>query len=155
MKVAVLLDPAGWRSAIDAARSLPSGDQIILLAVDDPGDRPVPIGGLMGRAARPAPDLMGSEERRSLIARAAEYLGRPCDSSILSGPTERVVPTAVDGVGMLILVRDGDLSRLGPHSLGRTTRFIIDHAPCRVLLVWPSSPPGAGTIPPPPPHGHR
>jgi len=49
-------------------------------------------------------------------------------------------------------VWDGDRSRLGPKSLGKTTRFVVDHAPCPVLLVWPESAPDVATIPPPPHH---
>jgi nucleotide-binding universal stress UspA family protein len=51
---------------------------------------------------------------------------------------------------LLIMARDGDRTRLGPKSLGRATRFVLDHAPCRVLLVWPDEPPDLGTLPPPP-----
>ena len=32
----------------------------------------------------------------------------------------------------------------GPHSFGHATRFVVDHAPCALLLVWP------GTAGPPP-----
>ena len=42
---------------------------------------------------------------------------------------------------LLVLARDGDHSRLGPHSLGPAARFVVDHAPCRVLLVWADAPP--------------
>jgi hypothetical protein len=42
-------------------------------------------------------------------------------------------------------------ARLGPRSLGRATRFVLDHAPCRVLLVWPDEPPSLATLPAPPP----
>ncbi|MFD5466969.1 hypothetical protein ACFWIQ_29700 [Kitasatospora sp. NPDC127059] len=31
----------------------------------------------------------------------------------------------------------GDPAHPGPHSLGPATRFVVDHAPCAVLLVWP------------------
>jgi hypothetical protein len=51
-----------------------------------------------------------------------------------------------------MVARDGDHSRLGPHSLGPATRFVVDHAPCVVLLVWPDEPSGIESIPPPP-HG--
>jgi len=51
---------------------------------------------------------------------------------------------------LLILARDGDLRRLGPHSLGPATRFVVDHAPCATLLVWPSAAPAIGSIPLPP-----
>jgi nucleotide-binding universal stress UspA family protein len=52
---------------------------------------------------------------------------------------------------LLIVARDGDRARLGPKSLGKATRFVVDHAACPVLLVWPESPPAVATIPPPPP----
>jgi hypothetical protein len=62
-----------------------------------------------------------------------------------------------------VVARDGDRSRLGPASLGPATRFVVDHAPCPVLLVWPDETPAVDSIPPPPthppppapPHEHR
>lgn len=57
--------------------------------------------------------------------------------------------------GLLVVARDGDQARLGPKSLGKATRFVVDHAPCPVLLVWPGSPPDPATIPPPPPAHHE
>jgi arsenical pump membrane protein len=63
---------------------------------------------------------------------------------------------AAAGADLLVLARDGDRSRLGPKSLGRADRFVVDHAPCPVLLVWPDGTPGTHTIPPPPrPSHHR
>jgi nucleotide-binding universal stress UspA family protein len=53
---------------------------------------------------------------------------------------------------LLIVARDGDRARLGPKSLGKATRFVVDHAACPVLLVWPEPAPGVATIPPPPHH---
>ena len=53
---------------------------------------------------------------------------------------------------LLIVARDGDRERLGPRSLGKTIRFVVDHAACPVLLVWPGSAPDVTTIPPPPHH---
>ncbi len=63
---------------------------------------------------------------------------------------------AAEHADLLVLSRDGDGSRLGPRSLGPAGRFIVDHAPCPVLLVWPGTAPGVQTIPPPPRHppGH-
>ena len=59
---------------------------------------------------------------------------------------------AADTADLLILARDGDRTRLGPRSIGHATRFVVDHAPCQVLLVWPGAPPGMAELPPPPPH---
>ncbi len=63
---------------------------------------------------------------------------------------EHEVVRAAEGADLLICARDGDQHRLGPHSLGHTTRFVVDHAPCPVLLVWPRPAPGVDSIPPPP-----
>ena len=65
---------------------------------------------------------------------------------------ERAVVAASAQADLLIVARDGDRARLGPKSLGKATRFVVDHAACPVLLVWPGSPPGVATIPPPPHH---
>ncbi len=61
---------------------------------------------------------------------------------------------ACDGADLLVLARDGE-RKLGPPSLGKHQRFVVDHAPSRVLLVWPDEPPGVGEMPPPPPPGHE
>jgi hypothetical protein len=50
------------------------------------------------------------------------------------------------------VTRDGDPTRLGPHSPRPHVRFVVDDAPCPVLLVWPQDPPAVADIPPPPPH---
>ncbi len=63
---------------------------------------------------------------------------------------EREVVAASEGFDLLVLARDGDRARLGPKSLAPPTRFVVDHAPCAVLLVWPDEAPGVGTLPPPP-----
>jgi len=89
-------------------------------------------------------------EARALLGQAAAALGRPCVTRLATGPTERVITAAAGDADWLIIARDGDRSRLGPHSLGRHARFIIDHAPCTVELIWPDTAPGLGTIPPPP-----
>jgi hypothetical protein len=48
-----------------------------------------------------------------------------------------VVIEAARDADVLVLVRDGRGAEPGPHSLGRAGRFILDHAPCAVLLAWP------------------
>ena len=117
--------------------------------------------GLLGRAFqrhRPTRhfDDVADEATAAIFAAAVTRLGRD-DAEILHlrGRVEREVVGAVaDGVDLLVVARDGDRSRLGPHSLGHATRFVVDHAPCRVLLVWPDEPPGIESIPPPPPGHH-
>jgi nucleotide-binding universal stress UspA family protein len=148
-----------WRGCIDAARDLaPAAASIVLLHVtpeEVPGAVHGAYAGLLGRG-HPDPGRRVAQAAAAsaaeLLAAAARRLGRPCAQLERQGRTEREVVAAAAGAGLLILARDGDSSRLGPRSLGPATRFTVDHAPCPVLLVWPDSAPGPGTIPPPPPH---
>lgn len=66
---------------------------------------------------------------------------------------EHEVVAAADSTDILVLARDGDRDRLGPRSLGPAGRFVVDHAACRILLIWPDIAPALTTIPPPPPAG--
>ncbi len=154
MRVLVWIAAGTWPAAVEAARQRPADDELLLVAVDDPNEALAggALLGLMGRGrppASPAPGL-SADEAVALLDQAAAALGRPCETRVLRGPTERVVTAAADQADWLIIARDGDRSRLGPPSLGRHARFIIDHAPCTVELIWPESVPGLGTIPPPP-----
>ncbi|MEU9133453.1 universal stress protein, partial [Kitasatospora sp. NPDC048540] len=107
-----------------------------------------------GGASDPAAavDRVAAATAQELLAAATERLARPCTAVERTGRVEREVVAAADGFDLLVLARDGDRSRLGPHSLGPATRFVVDHAPCPVLLVWPGPPPPTATIPPPPGH---
>jgi nucleotide-binding universal stress UspA family protein len=87
----------------------------------------------------------------ALLDDAAARLGRPAARLPRRGRVEREVVLAADGAELLICARDGDRAHLGPRSLGPAARFVIDHAPCPVLLVWPEQPPAADSLPPPPP----
>jgi nucleotide-binding universal stress UspA family protein len=94
---------------------------------------------------------MLARTQAALLDAAAARFGRPAERDGRSGRIEREVVAACADADLLILARDGDRTRLGPKSLGPATRFVLDHAPCRVLLVWPDEPPGLATLPPPPP----
>ena len=114
-----------------------------------------PRAGLMGRGRRARDDEgldhLGRAAAEGLLAQAVVALGRPCDAQLRTGFTEREVTAAAAGVDLLIVARDGDRTRLGPRSIGRATRFVIDHAPCTVAVVWPGEAPGLDSIPAPPP----
>jgi len=148
-----------WRTSVDAALSLaPAGPRFTLLHVtadEVPEAAGGAYAGLLGRAG-PDPGArlteMAAAAARDLLDAAADRLGRPCERLEVQGRPERAVVAASASADLLILARDGDRARLGPKSLGKATRFVVDHAACPVLLVWPGSPPGVGTIPPPPPH---
>ncbi len=151
-----------WPSAVDAARGLaPAGARLVLLHVtadEVPGAGHGAYAGLLGRG-RPDRDpgtrmeVLARASAGELLDEAARRLGLPCDRAERRGRVEREVILAADGADLLILARDGDRSRLGPKSLGRASRFVVDHASCPVLLVWPEPAPSVETIPPPPPPG--
>jgi len=157
--VVVWIADIGWQSAVDAARELAPQAQIVLAHVI-PGDVEEVVhgafAGLLGRhRSVPAKvDEAAAEDQRQLLAAAAARLDRPATLDPRRGRVEREVVDAAAKADLLVLSRDGDRSRLGPHSLRPHTRFVVDHAPCAILLVWPGSAPAVDTIPPPPDHDH-
>ena len=144
-----------WQACVDAARDL-AVEPIVLLHVIDPDNIEAVAGaraGLLGRAM-PAAGT-GIEEvladgQAALLDAARARLGRSAQRVGRRGRVEHEVIAACVDAGLLVLARDGDHTRLGPRSLGHATRFVLDHAPCRVLLVWPDEPPDLATLPPPP-----
>jgi nucleotide-binding universal stress UspA family protein len=154
-----------WRASVDAALSLVRpGSRFTLLHVtsaEAPDAARGAYAGLLGRGHRagddPGPrlDEMAALSAGDLLEAAAARLGRRCERLEIQGRAERAVVTASAEADLLIVARDGDRTRLGPKSLGKTTRFVVDHAACPVLLVWPESAPGVATIPPPPDHPSR
>lgn len=158
MKVVVWIAHGVWQAAVDAARVAAPPDADIVLVHVTPGDVEEVVhgafAGLLGRhrSAPPAIDQSAVQSGQELLAAALARLDRPARQEARSGPIEREVVAAAEEADLLVVSRDGDRSRLGPHSLGPATRFVVDHAPCAVLLVWPGSVPTIATIPPPPDH---
>lgn len=150
-----------WRASVDAALSLaPVPAKFTLLHVTSAAAADAAHGaylGLLGRGGRdPALrlDELGAASAADLLEAAARRLGRRCERVEIHDQAERAVVAACADADLLIVARDGDRSRLGPKSLGKATRFVVDHAACPVLLVWPQPAPDVGTIPPPPHHRH-
>jgi nucleotide-binding universal stress UspA family protein len=166
VRVVLWLVEGTWRGCVDAvADRIPPDVRVALLHVtpSDPSEvAEAAAGALLGRAfpRRTPPHQyqdVADEAAAELLAAAASRLGRQ-DAELLhrQGRVEREVVLAVaQDVDLLVAARDGDRSHLGPRSLGPTTRFVVDHAPCSVLLVWPDQPPGIESIPLPPHEGHR
>lgn len=156
MKVLGWIEPATWPAVVQTLAGRPDSDEITLVAVDasSAGQVPRVLGGLMGRGTPQDQSwsAMTHKEAERLLTRAAASLGRHCITRVLDGHPERAVTAAAERVDRLVMARDGDRSRLGPHSLGKEARFIIDHAPCTVELIWPEAPPSLSTIPPRPTH---
>jgi nucleotide-binding universal stress UspA family protein len=165
VRAVVWLVEGTWRGCLDAAvRIIPPDARVTLLHVtpSDVGEvTEAATAGLLGRAFRGHRPIrrfeeVADQEASEILQAAATRLGRENTELVhRRGRVEREVVGAVaEGVDVLVVARDGDRSRLGPHSLGHATRFIVDHAPCPVLLVWPDEPPGIESIPLPP-HGHN
>ena len=174
MHIVVWVVEGTWQGCVDAAvQHFPTDSRFTLLHVTPSDVTKAADAASMGLFGRGFPgrkpnrrfDDIADDEASSLLAAAADRLGHP-DVEMLSrrGRVEREVVRAVaGGVDVLVVARDGDRSRLGPRSLGHATRFIVDHAPCAVMLVWPDETPGIDSIPPPkhgpkppdPPHHHH
>lgn len=167
--VIVWITEGTWRASVDAALGLaPDGARITLLHVT-PAELPdAAHGAYLGLFGRGQPGRdpgrrvaqLAAASAGELLGAAARRLGRPCEQVARRGAPEREVVTAAAGAGLLVMARDGDQTRLGPRSLGKAARFVLDHARCPVLLVWPEPAPPVTTIPPPPPGpphrpGHR
>jgi nucleotide-binding universal stress UspA family protein len=170
MRIVIWVVEGTWQGCVDAAVAQFPADSVFTLLHVTPSDvteaADAAAIGLLGRggagrrAAMAYGDVAGDEASK-LLSAATERLGRPDAERIsLRGRVEREVVHAVaSGVDVLVVARDGDHERLGPRSLGHATRFVVDHAPCSVLLVWPDETPGVESIPepkhgPPPPHPH-
>ncbi|MFJ9542527.1 universal stress protein [Streptomyces sp. NPDC101225] len=168
MTVVVWIVEGTWPACVDAARTQAAdGAEIVLLHVSDeelPAIAHGAFAGLLGRG-RPERDPgtrveeLAAEASQHLLRQAADRLGRPCTRVARTGRIEREVVAAAEDAHLLIVARDGDRSRLGPKSLSPHSRFVIDHAPCPILLLWPESPPALSSIPTPPtpphpPHHH-
>jgi nucleotide-binding universal stress UspA family protein len=160
MRAVVWTTERSWEACVDeAAALLPADAEVTLLCVLDANVEAVAAAGRMGLLGRRPPPRedptfaeLSAEAAARLLGDAAARLGRPARTEVRRGRVEREVVAACDGADLLILARDGE-RRLGPPSLGKHQRFVVDHARCRVLLVWPDEPPGAETMPPAPGHG--
>jgi nucleotide-binding universal stress UspA family protein len=157
MTVVIWVAENTWQACVDAARSLaPPEAGVTLLTVVDTTTAETAhgaFGGLLGRGgADPAQRLLLRAERAAdeLLAQAQARLGRDADRRQFTGRARHEIAAAVRGATMLIVGRDGHGP--GPKSLGKDVRFVVDHAPCPVLLIWPGPPP---PVPPPPPPGEH
>ena len=158
MRTLVWIVEDTWEATVaEAAALVPPDAEITLLHVA-PADVEELAGGgrrgLLGRHPPPPPEhgirAISDAAAQALLEDARERIGRPAETVARRGRVEREVVAAAQDADLLVLARDGDRKRLGPKSLGPPARFVVDHAPCRVLLVWADEPPGVETIPPPP-----
>lgn len=157
MRIVVWIAEETWEGCIDRARPmLPEGAEVTLLHVAPSDVEAVASRGpvrLLGRHPHPPPGpplrAIAEEEAHALLEAARHRLARPAELLARRGKIELKVVEACADADLLVLARDGE-PRLEPKSLGPRTRFVLDHAPCEVLLVWPEAPPSLDTIKLPP-----
>jgi nucleotide-binding universal stress UspA family protein len=135
-----------WEATVDAAaRLLPADASVELVHVAGDAEAFVRAGqrGLLGRHPPGPPDhnydpisVASAEEAAALLADAASRLGRDAARTARRGRAEDEVLDVAGDADVLVLARDGDPGHPGPRSIGHAARFILDHAPCDVVLVW-------------------
>jgi nucleotide-binding universal stress UspA family protein len=152
-----------WQAVVDAASAYaPDEADVVLLYVTGDDVAAAAHGAFAGLLGRGHPERDPGDRLEALAETAADglldaatqRLGRTASRRLARhGRIEQEVVRAAEGADLLICSRDGERFRLGPRSIGPATRFVVDHAPCSVLLVWPGSAPGVDSLPPPPaPH---
>ena len=156
MTVLVWITEDSWMACVDAVHSLgPACPDVTLLHVTDTAALEAAHGAftsLLGRSrADPGLQLeaMAEEAAGQVLTAAAGRLGRPAQQLRLRGRPEHRVVEAARGAALLVLAREG--AAAGPKSLGKAARFVVDHAACPVLLIWPGPVPEGPPPPPPPP----
>jgi nucleotide-binding universal stress UspA family protein len=149
MRALIWITESTWEACVAQAGSLlPADAEVTLLHVAASDIEYVaghPGPGRLGRHRPPPPRPpvreIAEAEAEALLARARERLGREAELSARRGRIEREVLEAAEGYDLLVLARDGE-PRREPKSIGHFARFVVDHAGCPVLLVWPEAPPG-------------
>jgi nucleotide-binding universal stress UspA family protein len=138
LKVLAWITESGWEACVDAAAGL-AATETTLLHVPQPELAHGPPGPL-GRRRRLDLEArwttVSGEAAEALLDDAEKRLGRAARKLAAQGRAEEVVLEAAQEADVLVLVRDGREDTPGPHSIGHATRFILDHAPCTILLAW-------------------
>lgn len=146
-----------WEACVDRARELiPERAEVRLVYIqpsDVVGLLSEGSGGLLGRrhSGFSGSDIaeIAAQEGAALLDAARARLGRAAQVRQLVGHPERELLRECADADLLVLARDGE-ERLGPKSFGRETRFVTDHAPCAVMVVWPGRPPSVESLKLPP-----
>ncbi len=146
MRVLIWIVEDTWKATVAAAAAfLPADAEVTLLYVTDSEAEIVTRGarhGLLGRSYSTLDQslrTLSEQSAQDLLAEAQTLLGRQAASEGRRGHVKREVVAAAEEMDLLVLARDGDHTHSGPRSLGPTARYVVDHASCAVLLVWPDS----------------
>jgi nucleotide-binding universal stress UspA family protein len=146
MRVLVWIVEETWQSTVAAAAAFaPADAEITLLCVRAGDAEAMAQSGhyaLLGRPLRPRAepvDSLSEQSANHLLADAQTRLGRDATLDMRSGRVEDEVVAAAAANDLLVLTRDKDRAHRGPKSVGATVRYIVDHSPCAVLIVWPDA----------------
>jgi nucleotide-binding universal stress UspA family protein len=144
MRALVWIVEETWKAtAAAAATLLPADAEITLMHVRASEAETVARGarhGLLGRARRAAGESLDSiseQAAQQLLAEAQAILGREATLDARCGRIEHEVVSAAHTMDLLALARDEHREHRGPRTLGPTAHYVVDHAPCAVLLIWP------------------
>lgn len=142
MRALVWIVEDTWEATVArAAALLPPDAEVTLLHVAPVGVEGLAEGarhGLLGRRHPPPPHpvrAISDEAAAALLAEARAALGRDARIEQRRGRVEREVVALAADADLLVLARES--TEPGPHSLRPPTRYVVDHAPCEVLIVMP------------------
>ncbi len=150
MKVLCALGLRNGPALLERATSaLSAGHEWILLHVIDSGPRHGMEAYLRGNLLGPpeaSSGILALQENAAAQAtlreamEAARRLGLTVRGEILRGRPEQLIVQAAHNAGahlVVIAASEGAAGRpqIGPASVGRVARFVLDHAPCDVLLL--------------------
>ncbi len=145
MRVLVWIMEDTWKATVAAAAAFLRADaDITLLYVIAREAEFIARGarhGLLGRIHSSSTEALQEVSEQSalaLLVEAQTLLGCQAARQLRSGRVEREV-AAAEADDLLVLARDGDRTHRGLRSMGPSARFVLDHAPCDVLLLWPDS----------------
>jgi nucleotide-binding universal stress UspA family protein len=149
MRALVWIVEETWPATVAAAAAgfLPADADVTLLHVRASDTEELARGAryaLLGRPRRPTAEpleTLSEQGARKLLAEAQTALGRDAVLDARCGRIEYEVITAAETMDLLVFARDKDRTHPGPRSLGPAARYVVDRAPCAVLLVWPDAAP--------------
>lgn len=147
VRVLAWITEGGWEAAIDAVATL-NAAHVTLLHVDTVD---LPGRGHRHEQVMERMHALAGEAALALLEDAEERLGFEATKVTERGTAETIVFALAQEHDVLVVARDG--RHIGPPSIGHDQRWVIDHAPCAVLLAWPEGAPDPGEAPPKPkPH---
>jgi hypothetical protein len=144
VRVLAWITEGGWEAAIDAVANL-NASAVTLVHVDTVD---VPGRGRRHDEVLQRMHALAGEAALALLEDAEERLGYEASKRTETGVAETVVHALAQEHDVLVLARDG--RHIGPHSIGHDQRWVIDHAPCTVIMAWPEGAPDPSEPPPKP-----